>query len=40
MTLDGLEAAGGAEAIGLSFENNRTPRIADPEEIAARHRPS
>jgi NAD(P)-dependent dehydrogenase (short-subunit alcohol dehydrogenase family) len=34
MTLDGLEAAGGAEAIGLSFEKNRAPRIADPEEIA------
>ena len=34
MTLDGLEEAGGAEAIGLSFEKNRAPRIADPEEIA------
>jgi len=34
MTLDGLEAAGGAEAIGLSFDKNRAPRIADPEEIA------
>lgn len=34
MTLDGLEAAGGAEAIGLSFEKNRAPRIADPDEIA------
>lgn len=34
MTLDGLDAAGGAEAIGLSFERNRAPRIADPEEIA------
>jgi NAD(P)-dependent dehydrogenase (short-subunit alcohol dehydrogenase family) len=34
MTLDGLEAAGGAEAIGLSFDLNRAPRIADPAEIA------
>jgi NAD(P)-dependent dehydrogenase (short-subunit alcohol dehydrogenase family) len=34
MTLDGLEAAGGAEALGLSFENNRIARIADPREIA------
>ena len=34
MTLDGLEAAGGAEAIGLSFELNKVPRIADPREIA------
>jgi NAD(P)-dependent dehydrogenase (short-subunit alcohol dehydrogenase family) len=34
MTLDGLEEAGGAEAIGLSFAKNRAPRIADPEEIA------
>ncbi|KAB2854528.1 MAG: SDR family oxidoreductase, partial [Bauldia sp.] len=34
MTLDGLEAAGGAEAIGLSFEPNRIARIADPREIA------
>ncbi|WP_284276761.1 SDR family NAD(P)-dependent oxidoreductase [Mesorhizobium huakuii] len=34
MTLDGLEAAGGAEALGLSFESNRIARIANPSEIA------
>ena len=34
MTLDGLEAAGGAEALGLSFEPNRIARIANPLEIA------
>jgi len=34
MTLDGLEAAGGAEALGLSFEPNRIARIADPRESA------
>jgi NAD(P)-dependent dehydrogenase (short-subunit alcohol dehydrogenase family) len=34
MTLDGLEAAGGAEALGLSFDKNRIARIADPDEIA------
>ena len=34
MTLDGLDAAGGAEALGLSFEKNRIARIADPREIA------
>jgi NAD(P)-dependent dehydrogenase (short-subunit alcohol dehydrogenase family) len=34
MTLDGLEQAGGAEAIGLSFEPTKVPRIADPREIA------
>lgn len=34
MTLDGLEEAGGAEALGLSFEPNRIARIADPREIA------
>jgi NAD(P)-dependent dehydrogenase (short-subunit alcohol dehydrogenase family) len=34
MALDGLEAAGGAEAMGLSFEHNRIARIADPREIA------
>jgi len=34
MTLDGLEAAGGAEAIGLSFDKNRIARIAAPREIA------
>lgn len=34
MTLDGLEAAGGAEALGLSFEPNRIARIANPSEIA------
>jgi NAD(P)-dependent dehydrogenase (short-subunit alcohol dehydrogenase family) len=35
MTLDGLEAAGGAEALGLSFEANRIARIANPSEIAS-----
>jgi len=35
MTLDALDAAGGAEALGLSFECNRIARIADPPEIAA-----
>lgn len=35
MTLDGLEEAGGAEALGLSFEHTRIARIADPSEIAA-----
>jgi NAD(P)-dependent dehydrogenase (short-subunit alcohol dehydrogenase family) len=35
MTLDALDAAGGAEALGLSFERNRIARIADPPEIAA-----
>ncbi|MDP1731176.1 MAG: SDR family NAD(P)-dependent oxidoreductase [Devosia sp.] len=34
MTLDGLEAAGGAEALGLSFALNKIARIADPREIA------
>ena len=34
MTLDGLEEAGGAEAVGLSFDRNRIARIADPREIA------
>jgi NAD(P)-dependent dehydrogenase (short-subunit alcohol dehydrogenase family) len=34
MTLDGLEEAGGAEALGLSFADNRIARIADPKEIA------
>jgi len=34
MTLDGLEKAGGAEALGLSFADNRIARIADPREIA------
>ena len=34
MTLDGLEEAGGAEAIGLSFDDNRIARIAAPREIA------
>jgi len=34
MTLDGLAAAGGAEALGLSFEANRIARIANPSEIA------
>jgi NAD(P)-dependent dehydrogenase (short-subunit alcohol dehydrogenase family) len=35
MTLDGLEAAGGAEALDLSFEPNRIARIANPSEIAS-----
>ncbi|MEO9228766.1 MAG: SDR family oxidoreductase [Devosia sp.] len=35
MTLDGLEEAGGAEALGLSFDRNRIARIADPSEIAS-----
>lgn len=35
MTLDGLEEAGGAEAVGLSFDRDRIGRIADPEEIAS-----
>ena len=34
MTLDGLEEAGGAEALGLSFEDNKVARIAAPREIA------
>jgi NAD(P)-dependent dehydrogenase (short-subunit alcohol dehydrogenase family) len=34
MTLDGLDAAGGAEAIGLSFALDRIPRIAQPREVA------
>jgi NAD(P)-dependent dehydrogenase (short-subunit alcohol dehydrogenase family) len=35
MTLDGLEEAGGAEAIGLSFADNRIARIAAPHEIGS-----
>jgi len=34
MTLDGLKAAGGAEAIGLTFKRNAVARIADAGEIA------
>ena len=34
MTLDALDAAGGAEALGLSFDHDRIARIADPREIA------
>jgi NAD(P)-dependent dehydrogenase (short-subunit alcohol dehydrogenase family) len=34
MTLDGLEEAGGAEALGLSFDDNKIARIANPREIA------
>ena len=34
MTLDGLDEAGGAEAIGLTFRDNAVARIADPREIA------
>jgi NAD(P)-dependent dehydrogenase (short-subunit alcohol dehydrogenase family) len=35
MTLDGLEEAGGAEALGLTFADNKIARIAAPSEIAA-----
>jgi NAD(P)-dependent dehydrogenase (short-subunit alcohol dehydrogenase family) len=35
MTLDGLDAAGGAEALGLSFADNKIARIADPREVAS-----
>lgn len=35
MTLDGLDAVGGAEAVGLSFDRGRIGRIADPAEIGA-----
>jgi NAD(P)-dependent dehydrogenase (short-subunit alcohol dehydrogenase family) len=34
MTLNGLEAAGGAEAVGLTFARDKIGRIADPSEIA------
>jgi NAD(P)-dependent dehydrogenase (short-subunit alcohol dehydrogenase family) len=34
MTLDGLEEAGGAEAVGLTFSRNAVARIAEPREIA------
>ncbi len=34
MTLGAIEAAGGAEALGLSFDRSRIARIADPAEIA------
>ena len=34
MTLDGLDAAGGADALGLSFAPDKIARIADPHEIA------
>ncbi len=34
MTLAGVEAAGGAENIGLSFDRRAIGRIADPDEIA------
>jgi NAD(P)-dependent dehydrogenase (short-subunit alcohol dehydrogenase family) len=34
MTLDGLDAAGGAEALGLTFAPNAIARIADPRELA------
>jgi NAD(P)-dependent dehydrogenase (short-subunit alcohol dehydrogenase family) len=34
MTLDGLEKAGGAEALGISFDGNKIARIATPREIA------
>lgn len=34
MTLDSVEAAGGAEALGLTFETNRIGRIAEPREVA------
>jgi len=35
MTLDGLDAAGGAEAVGLTFARDRIGRIADPAEVAS-----
>jgi NAD(P)-dependent dehydrogenase (short-subunit alcohol dehydrogenase family) len=35
MTLEGLEDAGGPEAIGLSFADNAIARIAQPREIGA-----
>jgi len=34
ITLDDIKAAGGAEALGLTFERNSIARIADPVEIA------
>ena len=34
MTIAAFDAAGGAEALGLSFAPDRVPRIADPAEIA------
>ncbi|MDW6025335.1 SDR family oxidoreductase [Mesorhizobium sp. BAC0120] len=34
MTLDGLEEAGGPESLGLSFDDNKIARIANPREIA------
>ena len=34
MTLAGVEAAGGAENIGLSFDRRAVGRIADPAEVA------
>ena len=35
LTLDGLDEAGGPEAIGLTFAENAVARIAEPREIAA-----
>jgi NAD(P)-dependent dehydrogenase (short-subunit alcohol dehydrogenase family) len=35
MTLPAVEAAGSAEALGLSFDRRVIPRIAQPEEVAA-----
>lgn len=35
MTLNALDAASGAEALGLSFDHTKIARIADPREIAA-----
>lgn len=35
MTRPVIEAAGGAEAVGLSFERTAVPRIASPAEVAA-----
>ncbi len=35
MTRPAVEAAGGAENLGLSWERNAIARIADPKEIAA-----
>jgi NAD(P)-dependent dehydrogenase (short-subunit alcohol dehydrogenase family) len=35
MTLDGLDEAGGPEAMGLTFARNAVARIAEPREVAA-----
>ena len=38
MTRAGIDAAGGADKLGLSYDRNVIARIADPAEIAARNR--